>query len=160
MKIIVTFISWLCIHGVAFSSSITPSSPAWSDIYTPAYRIPTELKLGDPVRKKLFEQLRESVNPSKTGKNNTFPLFKGTLKSFKNWAFFEGEVVDNAGRTIVFPPFENSDAVALWINTQNGWVLVAYSVGHSDVFYDIWPAQYGAPCEFFFSEKNIAQCLH
>lgn len=159
MKSIVLFLGWLCVHSVAFSSSITPSSPVWSDIYAPDYKTPTELKPSDPLRKGFFEQLRKSVGSKKTGKKDTLPLFKGTLKTFKNWAFFEGEAIDNAGRAIAFQPFENSDAVALWINTQNGWILVAYSVGHSDVFYDIWPAQYGAPCEFFFSEKNIAQCL-
>ena len=42
---------------------------------------------------------------------------------------------------------ENSDTAALWLRTVEGWRLVDFSGGHSDVFYEIWPEQFGVSRE-------------
>ena len=72
-------------------------------------------------------------------------LFSGSLKAYRNWAFFSGETVSPDGKPMRFPPQENSDTAALWIRTVDGWRVVDFSAGHSDVFYEIWPEQFGVP---------------
>ncbi len=117
----------------------------WDDLFTPAYVSPTELPKKETLRKELFNMFRTAIeDKAATGQQL---LFSGSLKSFKNWAFFSGSALDAAGKPIAFPPMENSDAAALWLRTCKGWTLVDFSVGHSDAFWTIWHAQYGAPEE-------------
>ncbi len=113
----------------------------WNQIYKPTYKSPTELPKSTPLRKELFNLLRPSV--MKEAKQKV--LFSGSLKAFKNWAFFMGNTVDEKGAPVGFPPMNNSDCIALWLRAHSGWVLVDYSLGHSDVFWEIWHYQYGVP---------------
>ncbi len=118
---------------------IPPDSSGWEEVYDPAYRRPTELPVGTALRKELFEKLRAKASPK--------TLFEGSLKAYRNWALFTGRTVDDSGRSITHPPLDNDDAAALWLRTQEGWVLVAHSFGHGDAFYLVWHEQYGAPRE-------------
>lgn len=108
-------------------------------IYDPPYKKPTELARGSELRGALFDKLR-----AKTKKE---VLFEGSLKAYRNWALFTGRTVDRAGKSVAHPPLGNDDAVGLWIRTRDGWTVVDYSFGHSDVFYLIWVEQYGVPKE-------------
>lgn len=122
-----------------------PGSDLWAELYDPPYTVPTEIPVSNPLRKELFNLLR----PKLEGRAGQPILFAGSLKAFKNWALFVGETQDKGGSSIAFPPLGNSDTVALWLRTTDGWVLVSFEGGHSDVFYDIWTAQFGMPRALF-----------
>lgn len=124
---------------VAADPMIQPGSEEWSATYTPDYSTPTEIPRGSELRNGLFDLLREKGNPTHK--------FAGSLKAYRNWAIFVGETVDADGVTVHYQPMGNSDTVGLWLRTRDGWVVVDYSFGHSDVFYLIWIEQYGMPRE-------------
>ncbi len=122
---------------------ISLGSDGWNDIYEPDASQPVEIAKADPLRKKLFGLARPKLEKV-AGKPI---LFNGSLRGFRNWALFRGVSEDKSGNPIAYPEFGNSDTVALFLRTVNGWVLVDYSGGHSDVFYEIWTEQYGMPAE-------------
>ena len=126
---------------------VPPTSGEWDEIYVPASRAPTEVAVGSKLRSELFDLLRAEADPA--------TRFSGRLEAYRNWAFFLGRTVDEAGKSKKNPPLGNDDAVALWLRTERGWTLVAHSFGHSDAFYVIWPEKFGAPRELFgMNEKS------
>lgn len=122
-----------------------PGSALWNSFYDPPYTTPTEIPTDNALRKELFNQLRAKLEP-KAGKPI---LFSGSLKAYRNWALFQGESQDKQGTPIAYPELGNSDTVALWLRTKDGWMLVDYDCGHSDVFYLVWTEVYGMPKAFF-----------
>lgn len=132
---------------LAGDDMIPRGTDLWRDSYDPPYEQPTELPKDKPLRKDLFDKLRPHVEKKAGGKK---VLFEGSLRAFRNWAFFSGRTVGESGGSIGFPPLDNDDTVALWIRTVEGWRLVDFSVGHSDVFYEIWVEKFGMPPEFVF----------
>jgi len=98
----------------------------------------TEISSESGLRKVLFDILRPEVERS-YGKGMRF---EGSLEGFKSWALFQGNTLDAKGRNV---PEDGGDTVALWLHTYNGWLLVDFNVGHTDVFYMIWKEKYGAP---------------
>ena len=45
------------------------------------------------------------------------------------------------------------DGIAALLRYNNGkWVVVDYSIGHTDVVWDPWADEYGAPRALFFGE--------
>ncbi len=124
-----------------------PGTVLWETLYDPPYTEPTEIPTGDSLRKELFDLLRTRLEP----KAKQPILFSGSLKAYKNWALFVGESQDKEGKPIAYPELGNSDTVGLWLRTADGWKLVSYEGGHSDVFYDIWPEMYGMPRELLLA---------
>ncbi len=114
-----------------------PTSSEWEEIYDPPSKAPAEVPVGSKLRAELFELLRTRTSPQ--------ARFSGSLKAFRNWAFFSGRTVDPAGNSLKHPPLGNDDAAGLWLRTQEGWIVVAHSFGHSDAFFVVWPEQYGVP---------------
>lgn len=121
---------------------VDKNSPEWQEIYKPPVKEPTEVKKGSKLRKELFDKLRPKISKMVAGKKL---MFSGSLKTYRNWAFFSGRTVDEKGASMQLGELKNSDTVALWLRTRDGWQLVDFSGGHSDVFYVVWPEQYGAP---------------
>lgn len=121
---------------------VSRNSELWGEIYDPPYKQPTEISKGSDLRKTLFDQLRTRISALVDGRK---VLFSGSLKAYRNWAFFTGETVDSNGNSVPIGELENSDTAALWLRTVDGWQLVDFSGGHGDVFYEIWPEQFGAP---------------
>lgn len=119
-----------------------PGSEQWRALYNPPYSKPTEIPREQGLRKDLFDLLRPKME--RLAKADGIK-FQGELKSYKNWAFFMGSVLDSNDRAIRFDPSENTDAAALWLHTKDGWKLVDYAVGFSDPFYWQWAEQYGVP---------------
>ncbi len=113
----------------------------WDELFDPPFKEPAEVKKGNKLRKLLFEELRPSI--SKEAKK--IVKFSGNIRVYKNWAFFVGASYDEKGELVIYPPMDNSDTCALWLRTRRGWTLVDYSVGHSDVFWQVWHYKYGAP---------------
>lgn len=118
---------------------VRPTSDEWLDIYDPPTKVPAEIPTDSKLRGELFNLLRAKASPA--------TQFAGSLKSFRNWAFFTGRTVDRSGASLKHPPHGNDDAVALWLRTQDGWIVVAHSFGHSDAFFVLWPEQYGVSRE-------------
>ncbi len=116
---------------------VPPGSAEWAEVYDPPYKVPTELPAESALRKELFDLLRIKVTPQHK--------FTGSLKVYRNWAFFVGATVDNKGEPLKHPPHDNSDAVAIWLRTSQGWKLIDFSFGHSDAFYLLWSEKYGVP---------------
>lgn len=131
----------ISVHAEEPISSI--EKEMWDDLFDPSFKVPTELERGNDLRKKLFGELRPSI--SKKAKEQV--KFSGTVRVYKNWAFFVGSSYDKKGALVHYPPLGNSDTCALWLRTRLGWTLVDYSVGHSDVFWQVWHYKYGAPNE-------------
>jgi hypothetical protein len=123
--------------------TIQPGSELWREVYEPAFEKPTELAADSELRKSLFNLLRPRAE--KIAKQAV--KFRGSLRAYRNWAFFCGDSIDANGEPVGYPELGNSDAVALWLRTLDGWKLVNFSVGHSDAFYIIWPEQYGMPAD-------------
>src|SRR6056297_3364649 len=118
-----------------------PDPEEWKWLYKPAYKTPTEIPRGDPLRKQLFDLLRPALE--KISKEPL--LFQGSLVSYRNWALFQGSSLNKDQQPFGYPDGGNSDTVALWLHTAEGWKLVDFSGGHSDVFYQIWAEKYGMP---------------
>lgn len=146
-------LTWICLLGVlmpvtAFGDAleiVPPSSDEWKEIYDPPTKAPAEIPSRSKLRSELFDLLRAKASPA--------TQFSGIIKSFRNWAFFLGRTVDRSGNSLKNPPHGNDDAVALWLRTQDGWIVVAHSFGHSDAFFVLWPEQYGVPRELLGMKK-------
>ena len=121
--------------------SITPGSPRRCETFQPPYTKPTELPADSPLRKSLFDLLRPAVARDVKGTVR----FEGSLRVFKNWAFFLGRTVDANGKRVRELALDDSDTVGLWLRTADGWRLVDHDVGSSDAFWLGWTEQYGAP---------------
>lgn len=120
---------------------VKPGTDGWKSLYNPPFEKPAEMPVDNPARKQMFDLLR----PHATKEAKVPVQFEGSLKAFRNWALFTGETQDKSGTPIAFEGNGNSDTVALYLNTAEGWKLVDFSFGHSDVFYEIWIEQYGIP---------------
>ena len=113
---------------------IKPGTPEWRAAFDPPCEKPPEVPMGTPLRRPGVERMAK--RPVR---------FEGSLRAFRNWAIFLGGTVDKDGRAVKLPPMDNSDTVALWLRTKDGWRLVDWSAGHSDAFHIIWTEVYGAP---------------
>ncbi len=128
--------------GAEDTEFIPKGSSAWREAFDPPFHEPTEIGRDSGLRKQLFDLLRPGIE--KQTKESV--LFEGSVTAYKNWALFVGRTLDKAGKnSIAFKPHGNDDTVALWLRTREGWRLVDYEAGHSDVFYVIWNEQYGVP---------------
>ena len=129
--------------SAAEPSTIKPGSEEWRSLYEPAFGQPTELEMDSELRKSLFNLIRPRAE--KIAKQAV--KFRGSLRVYHNWAFFTGSSIDADGKPVEYPDLGNSDTVALWLRTLEGWKLVDFAAGHSDAFFIIWPEQYGMPAE-------------
>ena len=134
-------VSVSCILAEETYNYAKPGTDGWEMLYRPPFPGPTEMPTSDQGRKRIFDLLR----PHAEKEAKTPVQFKGSLRAFRNWAIFTGETQDKSGTPIAFEGNGNSDTVGLFLNTIEGWKLVDYSFGHSDMFYMIWTEQYGIP---------------
>lgn len=105
-----------------------------------------EVSVDSGLRKVMFDLLREEVAKT-AGLSEKSVKFEGSLQSEGSWAFFGGRSLGANSKGIEFEPMGNDDTCALFLKTYRGWVLVDWSGGHSDVFYDEWSERYGVPAE-------------
>jgi hypothetical protein len=135
-----------CFAGLSTAAelpTVAPGSEEWKTIYDPAFEKPTELPGDSELRRGLFDLIR----PKAEKLAGTPVKFQGDLRVYRNWAFFSGNSLDANGKPVQYPELQNSDTVALWLRTQDGWKVVDFAAGHSDAFFIIWPEQYGMPAE-------------
>ncbi|MDD5351318.1 MAG: hypothetical protein PHQ12_13995 [Chthoniobacteraceae bacterium] len=136
------------------AASAQPGDDEWKRRFDPPFIAPAEIPRDSALRKTLFEPLRVKI-----AKKAKAPVrFEGSLRAYRNWAFFQGGSVDAKGKAVVDNDwFGSSDTVGLWLRTREGWQLVAWSWGHTDAFYiHYWPNAYGAPRELLGAENETA----
>lgn len=153
LLIVATLLADLDIAGLAKEPEpALPGSERWHDLFEPDYIAPKELPLG-PLRKQLFESVRPLVQAAA----RQHPLhFDGSLKVYRNWAWFTGKALDAKGRPVKFPETREEDACALWVRTDSGaWLVVDFATGYTDYFFGTWCAMYGAPIELLGSRDVI-----
>lgn len=115
----------------------------WDSLYASKSRKPTSV---GPETKQGREILKpfETIFRKRTPKGSKLI---GTITAFKNWAIFRGHAASASGDQITPEDGIASDTTVLLLKVRSGWVVVDYGLGHSDLFYIIWPAKYGAPVE-------------
>ena len=115
----------------------------WDALYVTKQRTPTIIDLDS-------EHGREVMKPFEIIFQKRTPegaKLIGRITAYKNWALFGGYTASASGDQITPNGGISSDTTVLFLKTRAGWTVVDYGLGHSDVFFIIWPAQYGAPVE-------------
>lgn len=121
---------------------------AAAQIYTP--------KQGSPERKALMDALRLPVEKDLNKK----VVFKvDHLKVQGDWAFMRGVPQQSNGARMDYRGTAYQQAIkagffddwicALWRNKNGRWQVVKYVIGATDVVYDGWDKEYGAPAAIF-----------
>ncbi len=100
-----------------------------------------ELMIGSPVRQKLFNLLRPTVESRVELK----VTFYGTMLTDGEWTFFNGVAKSPDGRNVVFASPDHENLFALWRLTDGGWKLVDVAMGRSEGFFGAWRGRYGVP---------------
>ena len=81
------------------------------------------------------------------------------LKVMSGWAFMTGKPLRSAGKNVDYKKTIYREAVdsgafddwicALWRKQGSKWRLVRYAIGATDVVWDPWPKDFGAPKAIF-----------
>lgn len=130
----------------ALAKPDSSAGPSDAEVYGPDFfetfsAVPSELSADSVLRRQLFDSIRKSIPPDHR--------FEGSLKVYRNWAFFDGKTVDANGK-IDYYPNGGSASAALWLRTgegeQTAWKVVAAVIGAPyDMPYKSWCYRYGAP---------------
>jgi len=113
-----------------------------------ALAAPKEVPKGSDLRAELFDIARTTVE-HEAGQ----PVkFLGSMTRLGDWAFFNGSIVNSAGKRILLGPARSADTVVLWKIVDSEWQMITCAVGITDVAYASWPEQYGAPEALLFPE--------
>lgn len=109
---------------------------------------PKEIPKGSELRSSLFDLARATVE-REAGQ----PVkFVGSLRRLGEWAFFQGTIVNAAGKPIRVGQAESADTALLFKIVDSEWQLITSAVGISDVAYASWPDEFGAPQALVFPE--------
>lgn len=115
---------------------------------TSALAAPKEIPKGSELRSALFDIARSTVE-HEAGQ----PVkFAGSLKRLGEWAFFNGQIVNAAGKQIQIGPNKSADTAILWKIVDSEWQMITCAVGITDVEYASWPDTFGAPTALIFPE--------
>ncbi len=127
---------------------LTVCSAARAQIYTP--------KQGTAERKALMDALRVPVE-KELNKKVVFKV--DHLKVQGDWAFMRGVPQQPNGARMDYRGTAYQQAIkagffddwicALWRNRNGKWQVVRYVIGATDVVYDGWDKEYGAPAAIF-----------
>jgi hypothetical protein len=121
---------------------------AFAQTYTP--------KQGSTERKALMDALRVPVEKD-LNKKVVFKI--DHLKIHGNWAFMRGVPQQPNGARMDYRGTAYQQAIkagffddwicALWKNQNGKWQVVRYVIGATDVVYEGWDKEYGAPAAIF-----------
>jgi hypothetical protein len=140
------FVLAICAHA-----GIEPGSDLWKKTYDPPYVKPTEVPADSPLRKQLFDLLRPGME-----KRAKQPLkFRGSLKVFRNWAYFAGDMLDQKDRVVRIGNEGLDYSVnAIWLHTKSGWVLVdGFDSWYGDYWQPAWFEKYNVPMELLGEDR-------
>lgn len=122
----------------------------WDEIYTTKSKVPVRL----PMDSKEAREIIAVFLPIFAKRTPEGAKLVGDITAFKNWAIFRGYTADAKGNQHTPKDGISSDTTVLFLKTNSGWTVVDYGLGHSDMFFIIWPAQYGAPVEILEAPKT------
>lgn len=117
-------------------------------IATSAFAAPKEVPKGSDLRAALFDLARNTVE-HEAGQE---VKFSGSMKRLGDWAFFNGQIVNAAGKNIQVGPDRSADTAILWKIVDSEWQMITCAVGMTDVAYASWPDTFGAPTDLVFPE--------
>ncbi len=128
------------------------TSPVFAgDFETPAQGTPERAAIMDGLREPVAAVLRQPVI-----------FVVDTLRVGDGWAFLVGTPRAEDGGPVDYRGTKYGDAIeagafddaiaALLRNNEGRWTVVDYSIGHTDVVWDTWDTEYGAPRALFFPE--------
>lgn len=121
-----------------------------------AFAQTTTPKIGSPERKALMDALRVPVESELKSK----VVFKvDALKVQGAWAFMRGVPQQPSGARMDYRKSRYQQQIregffedwicALWRKQGNSWTVVRYFIGATDVVYDGWDREFGAPSAIF-----------
>ena len=113
-----------------------------------ALAAPKEIPKGSELRTALFDLARGNVEHEA----GQAVKFAGSMKRLGDWAFFNGQIVNAAGKPILVGPDRSADTAILWKIVDSEWQMITHVVGMTDVAYASWPDDYGAPSALVFPE--------
>ena len=122
----------------------------WETLYVTKPRTPTIVELDSEYGREIMKAF-ETIFQKRTPKG---AKLVGRITAYKNWALFGGYTASANGDQITPEDGIASDTTILFLKTREGWTVVDYGLGHSDMFFIIWPAQYGAPVELLEPPKK------
>jgi hypothetical protein len=123
------------------SSRSEVAAQSWDRLFYTKDREPVSISMESETGKALLN----SFNPVL---KKTLPAnlkLVGELRAFKNWVIFRGYTANAAGAAALPEGGITSDTTVLFLSTKSGWVVVDFGIGHSDMFFVEWPAQYAMP---------------
>ena len=112
---------------------------------------PTPIKTGNPLRKVLLDVLRPAIEKD-LGQKVKFEV--KILNTQGEWAFYGGSALTPAGKPIDLKTtryrkdaneMDGPSVYALLRKKAGRWKLTKFVVGPTDVAWDIWDQEYGAP---------------
>ena len=112
----------------------------------------------DPLRKALLDALRPTIERDLGQKRLSFVV--RTLRTQDHWAFADVAPRTSGGRAIDFRKTRHAERLrlgmldddtiyALLKRSDGLWRVVAFAVGPTDVAWDGWDDEYGAPKSLF-----------
>jgi hypothetical protein len=115
------------------------------------------IPVGDPLRRPLLDALRPAIQDD-LGQPVQFMVDR--LKVQGDWAFYAGSVQRPDGRAIDFARtryaaeieegfFDGPTTYALLRRNGQGWRVVTFVIGPTDVAYMGWTEEHGAPASLF-----------
>lgn len=111
-----------------------------------ALAAPKEIPKDSELRASLFALARSTVE-REAGQT---VKFSGSVKQLGDWAFFNGEIVNAAGKKVRVGQGESADTAILWKIVDSDWQVITCAVGITDVAYASWPKTFGAPKALLF----------
>jgi hypothetical protein len=114
--------------------------------------------VGDPLRRRLLDALRPAIQRDLGGQPVQFMVDR--LRVEGDWAFFAGAVQQPNGRPIDFGRtryasalengvFDGPGMFGLLRRSGQGWQVVTFVIGPTDVAWLAWSDEYGAPMSVF-----------
>ncbi|MCA3700393.1 hypothetical protein [Brevundimonas sp.] len=114
--------------------------------------------VGDPLRRRLLDALRPAIQRDLGGQPVQFMVDR--LRVEGDWAFFAGAVQQANGRPIDFGRtryasalengvFDGPGMFGLLRRSGQGWQVVTFVIGPTDVAWLAWSDEYGAPMSVF-----------
>lgn len=121
---------------------------------------PREIAVGDPLRKPLLDGLRPTIERD-LGQPVKFVV--RSLRTMDGWAFAEVTPQTPAGRPIDLgrtryaeaarEGMMDGDTVHALLHRERGtWVVKAFAIGPTDVAWDGWDTEFGAPRALLFPQ--------
>jgi hypothetical protein len=141
---------------IASAPSEVTAAPDTGPVVTPPADALHSPAQGGAERKAILDSLRPPIEAD-VGQSVVFKVNR--IRVQDGWAFVNAQPLRPSGATVDYSKTRYraqieagafDDAVSALLHHQNGaWKVVVFDIGATDVVWDPWPAQYGAPKGIF-----------